>query len=89
MDGTTILTDFSNTLGLGSTARWLVKRSDQPGWYTGHLAELVFFEVILSDADRQKLEGYFAHRYGLVPTCPAGTLILHHHRRLPHQRSRR
>lgn len=38
----------------------------------GSIAEYVMTTGIVSDADRQKLEGYMAHKWGLQASLPAG-----------------
>ena len=41
--------------------------SDQYGSsLQGNIAEIVFFDALLSAADRQKMEGYLAHKWGLT-----------------------
>jgi prepilin-type N-terminal cleavage/methylation domain-containing protein len=51
-----------------------------PGWnFTGDAMELVMTSQLLSVSDRQKLEGYLAHRWGLAANLPAG----HPHRSAP------
>lgn len=40
------------------------------GW-RGYLAEVIAFNSKLSDADRQKVEGYLAHKWGLEGNLPA------------------
>lgn len=37
----------------------------------GYIAELVIFDTILSDADRQKMDGYLAHKWGLAGNLPS------------------
>ena len=41
------------------------------GTFTGKISEVVFLSAIISTADRQKLEGYFAHKGGLQSNLPA------------------
>ena len=38
----------------------------------GYIAELVIFSGALSTTDRQKLEGYLAHKWGLTSILPGG-----------------
>lgn len=38
----------------------------------GFIGEMVFSSTILSTDDRQKLEGYFAHKWGLTGNLPGG-----------------
>ena len=47
--------------------------SDQYGsLLRGNIAEIVFCDEKNTDADRQKLEGYLAHKWGLTASLPAG-----------------
>lgn len=39
--------------------------------YIGHLACSIFFDRVLSVSDRQKLEGWAAHKYGLIDNLPS------------------
>ena len=39
---------------------------------TGYIAELVICNAKLSDADREKVEGYLAHKWGLEGNLPSG-----------------
>jgi len=41
------------------------------GWLNGYIAELVIFNAKLSDADRERVEGYMAHKWGLAGDLPA------------------
>lgn len=45
----------------------------------GFIAEVVICDAILSDADRQDVEGYLAHKWGLEGNLPAG----HDHKTSP------
>ncbi|OGG62271.1 hypothetical protein A3C87_02575, partial [Candidatus Kaiserbacteria bacterium RIFCSPHIGHO2_02_FULL_49_34] len=38
----------------------------------GDIAELIAYDAVLTDTERQKIEGYLAHKYGLQSTLPAG-----------------
>lgn len=38
----------------------------------GDIAEVIFFNVALSSTDREKIEGYLAHKWGLTAGLPAG-----------------
>lgn len=40
-------------------------------WFDGYIACILFFDRTLSDTDRQKLEGWAAHKYGLTRNLPA------------------
>ena len=36
------------------------------------VAELVAFDTAVSNSEREKMEGYLAHKYGLTADLPAG-----------------
>jgi len=40
--------------------------------WTGYFAEIVWTGSVMSTADRQKLEGYLAHKWGLEADLPSG-----------------
>ncbi|MGB2327172.1 MAG: hypothetical protein ACPH3L_05250, partial [Flavobacteriaceae bacterium] len=44
--------------------------SSYPNW-NGLIGEILIFDAILSEADRQKIEGYLAHKWGLAANLPA------------------
>ncbi|MDB2414011.1 LamG domain-containing protein, partial [Flavobacteriaceae bacterium] len=44
--------------------------SSEPNW-NGLIGEILIFDAILSEADRQKIEGYLAHKWGLAASLPA------------------
>ena len=44
--------------------------SSDPNW-NGLIGEILIFDAILSEADRQKIEGYLAHKWGLEASLPA------------------
>lgn len=72
-DGTAIITSGTNTVNTGSTTRRLF--DEDPGTsgnFKGQFAELVLCDTALSTLNRQKLEGYYAHKYGLTANLPVG-----------------
>lgn len=71
-DGSTILTSGTNTVALGTGTRHLGYLGSGTGYYRGDLAEFFFCDSKLSTLNRQKAEGYLAHRYGLAGNLPAG-----------------
>lgn len=46
-------------------------RTTVSGVFDGEIAEILMYEGALSDADRQKVEGYLAHKYNLDGNLPA------------------
>jgi hypothetical protein len=65
-------TEFSATSGGGVSlgARYLPSRSAP--YLNGVIYEIVYCESALSIDDRQKLEGYLAHKWGLAASLPGG-----------------
>lgn len=41
-------------------------------YYTGDIGEIVVTQSILATSDRQKMEGYMAHKWGLESSLPGG-----------------
>lgn len=75
LDATQIYTTGSNTVqgGSGSTKR--IGHSNGNGgfsYFNGLIAEICIFNAALSTGDRQKMEGYLAHKYGLTANLPGG-----------------
>ena len=40
-------------------------------YFTGEIAEIIVYAGALTTAERQKIEGYIAHRYGVQSNLPA------------------
>lgn len=55
-----------------TTPQQLFNRADGTRAYDGQLGELVLFDGTISTDDRQKLEGYMAHRWGYASELDAG-----------------
>ena len=69
-------TDFhtgGHTSTTDSAAAWMGTTSNAAANpYSGKTAEVLFCGDALTDADRQRLEGYLAHKYGKTADLPAG-----------------
>ena len=46
-------------------------RGAYENFFEGELAELIFFNKVVGETERQKLEGYFAHKYSLTANLPS------------------
>jgi hypothetical protein len=46
-------------------------RGDDSLPLTGYISEIVIMDALATDSDRQKLEGYMAHKWGLTDNLPA------------------
>lgn len=77
-DGTAIVSEASNTVntaGGGGGTRDLFNRNgstSNDGNYAGYIGDLIFCDSVLSTGNRQKVEGYLAHKYGLTGNLPGG-----------------
>ena len=40
-------------------------------FFQGEIAEVIFFNKVVGETERQKLEGYFAHKYTLTDNLPS------------------
>ena len=57
-----------NTFRLG----FLTSTGGGSHYYGGDIAEFIFVKDASSDAERQKIEGYLAHKYGIQSQLPSG-----------------
>lgn len=73
INGSTILTSGTNTVGTSTNARRFgCGDASAVAAYRGQCAEAIFVNAIPSTLDRQKVEGYLAHKYGLTGLLPGG-----------------
>jgi hypothetical protein len=42
-------------------------------WFSGHICEVLIYTTLLTTSQRQQVEGYLAHKWGLVPYYDSGT----------------
>lgn len=68
-DGTAVGTPQTTLSGQGSIA-YLGRRATT--YHSGNIGEIVVFASDISTADREKLEGYLAHKWGLAGSLPSG-----------------
>jgi hypothetical protein len=71
LDGVAVAgaTDAASALASGVTIGWDLTFAANS--LTGDVAEIAFLAGALSSADRQRWEGYLAHKYGLEATLPS------------------
>ena len=62
LTGVPVITDTSFQIGMGGNDSWT---------WQGELYEILCVEGTISDNDRQKMEGYLAHKWGLAAKLPA------------------
>jgi hypothetical protein len=39
-------------------------------WWSGHICEVIIYNTLLTTSQRQQVEGYLAHKWGLSPSLP-------------------
>lgn len=65
-NGTAIVTSGTNTVATGTGTRTVGDA------FNGHYAELILMDALPSSTDREKIEGYLAHKYGFQSDLPGG-----------------
>lgn len=68
MDGTQIFNTGTNTVSLPTATRQVAGGSGN--YLDGKIAEILVFNSVLAQADREKVEGYLAHKWGLTGNLP-------------------
>ena len=61
----------SNTVGWSAASVWLGSNTGVSAYLDGWIAEVVFTNGKQSVADRQRMEGYLAHKWGLTGNLAA------------------
>lgn len=74
INGNPVFTDETNIVSSSTDPRYFgTGRSiDDIGNYSGTVAEILFFDAVLTTSNRQKVEGYLAHKWGLTSALDAG-----------------
>lgn len=62
----------SGTYNMGATVGYLFRSGNTSQFWIGSAQEIIIHGTLLSDGDRQSLEGYLAHRWGLTSLLPGG-----------------
>jgi hypothetical protein len=70
LNATSQFTTGTNTVGFGSVPT-IGRCAASTGFFPGKIAEILIFNAVLSSTDREKVEGYLAHRWGLTAVLPA------------------
>jgi hypothetical protein len=70
--GTASATASGNTQGLATALQIGRQYNNNSYCLNGDIAEVIFFNAALSATDREKVEGYLAHKWGLTGSLPAG-----------------
>lgn len=74
LNGVSVHSTGTNTVGFRS-APVIGATSDHSSFYGGNIAEIIFCDTVLSTGDRQKVEGYLAHKWwgaGAANTLDSG-----------------
>lgn len=70
-DATAIISQASNTVATGTSNRRMGDREGGAGTYAGDIAEVVICSALLSTANKYRMAGYLAFKYGLTANLPA------------------
>jgi hypothetical protein len=70
--GAEAATASGSTQGTGNTMQVGRQYNTNSYCLNGDIAEILFYNVGLSSTDREKVEGYLAHKWGLTASLPAG-----------------
>jgi hypothetical protein len=70
-NGTALNTKPSNMGNSVPAGISIGKRPDDTGYWDGPVAEIIIFNSTLSTMERQKIEGYLAHKWGLSGNLPS------------------
>jgi hypothetical protein len=73
LDGTSILSSASNTVEFDRPSRWIGHFVYLSTIYTfaGYIAEILIFDSALTTTERERVEGYLAHKYALTANLPS------------------
>jgi len=71
LDGTSIFSTGTNTVSFAvntspNNNRYFGDSEDRGNHFKGQIAEIIICDTVLSTGDRQKVEGYLAHKWGLT-----------------------
>ena len=69
MNGTSIFSTGTNTVGFATVTQ--LGASNVTYW-NGYIAEVILLSEVPSTDDRQKIEGYLAHKWGIESVLDAG-----------------
>ena len=60
-----------NGSGVSANGLWEIGSFYGYGYLNGQLAEILVYPTVLSEADRQNVEGYLAHKWGMTGSLPS------------------
>lgn len=70
MDGTQLFSTTTNTVNFGTSTR-MFGDGGTGASFDGNIAEFLVFDSVLTQTEREKVEGYLAHKWGLTANLPA------------------
>jgi predicted DNA-binding protein YlxM (UPF0122 family) len=76
LNGATFSTGTGSAFSSGTTTYLGVDTSTTAYYYVGHVMEILFYNSVLTTAQRQQVEGYLAHKWGLVAPSPTTPLSI-------------
>lgn len=74
LDGNSLFSTGTNTVqtGTGTNTKKIGRSRSETNTIRGKIAEVIFFNSALTTDERQKVEGYLAHKWGLTGNLDAG-----------------
>lgn len=70
IDATQLFSTGTNTVGFHAAPK--IGGNNVAGFhFQGHVAEYILVDSVLAQADRERVEGYLAHKWGLAGSLPA------------------
>lgn len=72
IDGVSHFSTGTNTFGVSGSTLTIGSNAALDAFLDGWIAEILFIDSKLSDANRQNVEGYLAHKWGLTGNLDAG-----------------
>jgi hypothetical protein len=69
MNGTSEFSTGTNTVAFSTGP--IIGSNNLTAFWPGKVAEILIFNAVLSQSDREKVEGYLAHRWGIESVLPA------------------
>ncbi len=71
INGTQVFSTATNTVAMPSSPIIGESGGSDDWWFDGDIGELIVAPSVLSEGDRQRIEGYLAHKWGLTDNLPA------------------
>jgi hypothetical protein len=72
LDGVQLVTFGTNTPFFGTSQTKYIGRNKSTQKFEGFIAEILIFDAAISSSDREKVEGYLAHKWGIAANLDGG-----------------